>query len=365
VHICHVTWSGFSYPYFAALVTDQALAGNRLTLITFDASPAPEWADGLESVEHLALGRQRKRRLPGAAAQLTRIFRRQTPDVVVTHLFWSSLAGLVAAVLSRVPIRVLVRHHLDQHHLMRRRFHASLDGISTRLAHQIVVPSEAVARHLQDVEHASRPISVIPHGFARERFGAHAPAPPEGDPVTIAFVGRIEQAKGVFDLLDTAELLRRSAPLPFRILLVGELVDESARTEVDRRGLEEIVEIRGYCSDVPKLLSSVEILVHPSHSESFSQVVMEGLAAGCAVVATAVGGIPELISHGRTGMLVPPHNPERLASALREVIADPALRRRLAEAGREHANASLTYDQMLRRYRDLAEHWAGALPTRA
>ena len=185
---------------------------------------------------------------------------------------------------------------------------------------------------------SSRPVAVVPNGvgedWTRTTEGAHRPA---GDP-TILCVGRLEPAKG-WDVLLAAMALPE-ASRSARIAFVGTGPDEHALTEgLFEQGLADRVELLGWL-DPPALrdrLTRAIALVLPSRRENYPLVLLEAMAAGVPVVTTRVGGIPEMIDDGRSGLLVPPDDPDALATALARVSTDEGLRGRLIEGGREVA----------------------------
>lgn len=153
-----------------------------------------------------------------------------------------------------------------------------------------------------------------------------------GNTVQILFLGRLGQRKGVPQLV---EALHRIHDLPgWRAVLAGDGEVESARREIARLGLAHRVQLPGWAGpgDVAKLLAASDILTLPSFDENLPMSVIEGMAAGLAVVATPVGAVEEILTHGETGLLVQPGNVEQLADALRQLILNAPLRVRLGKA---------------------------------
>jgi glycosyltransferase involved in cell wall biosynthesis len=135
-------------------------------------------------------------------------------------------------------------------------------------------------------------------------------------------------------LLAAAErLIAQSYPVVFHLAGEGPL-GESLRDEIARRGLSERVVMHGHVADIPAFLQSLDIFVLCSRSEGLPHALLEAMAAGRAVVATAVGGNVELVQDGDNGLLVPPGDPQALANALARLITDPDLAVRLGHAAR-------------------------------
>ncbi len=125
--------------------------------------------------------------------------------------------------------------------------------------------------------------------------------------------------------------------MPFEALIIG-----GGRREAEMRqlaqelGLAGRVHFLGQRPDIPDLLGALDIFVLPSHSEGVSLALLEAMAAGLPVIATAVGGLPEVVTDGVNGLLIPPQDPEALAQALARLLDDPALAKKLGENARRH-----------------------------
>jgi glycosyltransferase involved in cell wall biosynthesis len=191
-------------------------------------------------------------------------------------------------------------------------------------------------------------ITVIPCGVDTDSFRPDGtrPAPPE-----IVCVARLKPFKNQRLLLDACALLR-SRGVEFRCVLVGE---GPCRDELEaqrrRLGLEGIVELVGaaVASDVLRWWQRAAVAVLPSESEGMPVCLMEAAACAVPAVATAVGGNPELVADGRTGLIVPPGDSRALAGALERLLREPALARRLGEAARRRAKEQFSVVQQVDR----------------
>lgn len=194
----------------------------------------------------------------------------------------------------------------------------------------IVVLSERWAAWMHQATSNPR-IVVVPNAVVLPP----APLAAAREPGLIAFAGRCTAQKGLLDLLDAAASIAAREP-GLRIECAGEGDLEALRREARARGLGERVTLHGWIGPRERdaLLARAAIFVLPSHAEALPMSVLEAMAAGCAVVATRVGGIPDLIEDGVSGLLVPPAAPERLAAALAALLADPAHAARLGSAAR-------------------------------
>ena len=216
-----------------------------------------------------------------------------------------------------------------------------LDRLLTPFARAIVVNSNAVGRRFAWARHKIR---CIPNGVDLARFTPRQPSPelrasfdlPEGAPV-VASVGRFVAYKGYTYLLQAAGLVHEATP-EVHWVLVG---DGELRSELEAQcqslGLESRVHFTGWREDIPEILAMADLFVLPSLGEHFGRVLIEAMAMGKAVVATDAGGVPEVVIHGETGLLVPPAQPGPFATAVLALLKDPAKAARLGNAGRRRA----------------------------
>lgn len=286
----------------------------------------------------------------GMLAELTALLNRLQPDIVHTHLFGGHLWGQIASMLNRVPIIVASEQNTD----------VDLGRVKTRLkqaitysADVIVAASEAVKKFLVTAGHLSaKKIVVIKNAIEVWRY-LDAPPPTFGAPLKLIVIGRLEPQKG-HDVLFAA-LSRLN--FPWELSVVGEgslaedLLDRATLLRIDDR-----VKFLGTILDVAPLIASHDVLVMPSRWEGIGLVIMEGMAAGRPVVASRVGGIPELITHAKTGLLVEPENAEELAEALRWVRANPTAAGALGAAAREQAREHFDVRQMVKEYERVYAH---------
>lgn len=160
---------------------------------------------------------------------------------------------------------------------------------------------------------------------------------PNAPEAVIGVVGEISPAKGQSDLVTALSQLH-AAGRQVRLVVVGnhrrEHVWELQRQARDA-GIGSSIHWAGFCRQVPQLMTALDVYVCPSHSESLPLTILEAMAAARPVVATAVGGIPEIVRSRETGLLVPPHDPAALAQAIAEILDHPALGIRLGQAAHE------------------------------
>lgn len=162
------------------------------------------------------------------------------------------------------------------------------------------------------------------------------------DRVTIvAITGQIAEVKGIWDFVEAARILARSLDPLF--VVVGDDLKEKGRVRrmmeerVAALGLQDRFRFLGFRRDVPRIVQAFDIIAVPSHVEPLGNATLEAMAAGRPVVGSNVGGIPEMVDDGTTGLLVPPSNPETLARALETLIQQPERRETMAAAARRRA----------------------------
>jgi glycosyltransferase involved in cell wall biosynthesis len=208
---------------------------------------------------------------------------------------------------------------------------------------------------------------VLANGVDTTVFGDRPRRDGDG---AIAFVGTVCERKGLLDLRDALLSLRREGGPPARLVVVGDGRQEGPgaferiRAAFAVAGLDR-VEFTGPVSEarVRDILAESAIFCLPSHWEACPLTVLEAMAAGTAVVATRVGDIPVMLDEGRAGILVQPNDAGALASAVRSLLEDPTLRRRLAEAGKRRVEERYGWTRMVDRlvavYEDLASRTSG------
>jgi len=166
----------------------------------------------------------------------------------------------------------------------------------------------------------------------------------------VAFVGRIEGAKGVFDLVDAVNEVRGTLPA-VRLDCAGEGDVEAVRRHMAVRGMLADVRFCGWLSKRRRedLLGRAAVFVLPSHVEGLPMSLLEAMAAGCPVVATSVGGVPDVVADGVNGLLVRPGDREALALAIHRLLIDRALAGRLGAAARDTIRRRFTTEHALER----------------
>jgi glycosyltransferase involved in cell wall biosynthesis len=302
---------------------------------------------------HELVGRLVKRRVSSRyGAALQRLVRGRPPAVVHAHLYASAAAALRATTGTSVPL--VVTEHTEGP--WRRRWERAVSRRVYREAAHVVAVSSAIRDLLVD-RYAVRPdrVEVL---LPATTWQPPRPAPRRGggDPV-VGIVGRLVPEKGVDIFLRAAALVRAVVPSA-RFLVVGDgPMRPDLEREADSRGLGDRITFTGFRPDATQAIAGLDVLAVPSRSDGSPLVVCEAMAAGVPVVASRVGGLPDLVDDGRSGVLVQPGDVEDLARALVSLLLDPAAAGRLGAGGRELA-ACRSHDRLVDRmtqiYRALA-----------
>ena len=221
----------------------------------------------------------------------------------------------------------------------------------------IVAVSDELRRYMVDALFPRDRVGVIYNGIdtapmatADERRRARSALRLDADAFVVATVARLDPVKDLGTLIDAFAVVRRWKANA-RLVIIGEGPERQAVAErAGRSDVAGAVQLTGYRSDVRSLLPAADLYVSSSVTEGISLTILEAMASGVPVVATAVGGTPEILSDGTTGVLVPTRNPDRLASALLALAADPARRAALAAAARRRVETAFTIERMVDEY---------------
>lgn len=304
-------------------------------------------------VPHVQLGRRAKldvHRLGG----LAHLLRRRRFDILHAHMFGSNLWGSVIGSVCRTPVIIAHEHTWSYEGDPMRRW---LDGhVIGRLATRFVAVSAQDAERMVSIEHIpAEKVVMIPTAFIprprtgidlRAEIGIDASIP------LLATVAVLRPQKALSVLLDALPRVFRASP-GAHLVIVG---DGDCRAELvshaRRLGLADRVHFLGRRTDVEEILRAADIAVMSSDYEGTPLVAFECFATGTPLVATAVGGLVDMIEDGVTGRLVPRRNPEALAQAIIELIADPDLRRRIADAAQRSV---VSIDTIAGRFAELYE----------
>jgi glycosyltransferase involved in cell wall biosynthesis len=306
-------------------------------------------------------------RSPSGVKQLVRFAvwcRRIGARLVHTCDLYSNTIGLPGARLAGVPVRIGSRREIVTGD--KTRLQLAGQRAAYRLAHAVVANSAAAAAQLVREGVPARKVRLIPNGVDTARFAATAPARPIR---RVVMVANLRAEKGHDVLIDAAPQILTACPDAEFVLAGDGPQREALAARAQSRGVADRVRFLGQCRDVPELLAGADLFVLPSRSEALPNAVIEAMAAGLPVVASAVGGIPELITQDATGVLVPAGDASRLAGAVIDLMEHPEHAFQMGRAAREFVTREFGFLRLVSRVEDLylgaIEHPAGAPVTTA
>jgi glycosyltransferase involved in cell wall biosynthesis len=307
---------------------------------------------------------------PNTAYQIGRmalLCKRADIRVIHAHDFYSNVIAVAAA--SVAGIRCIVSRR-DLAHWLGGTQRRAL-RLACRVADAVVANAGAVAEQTErELGVDAGKIHVIPNGidvahFDLKAFRTPEPPLPPGDVsrTRICMVGSMHLPdKGHGDLLQAAALLRDRGFAPEWVLVSDGSLRARLEEQARALGLGDQVQFLGRRDDVPSILVRCDLVVHPSWAEGFPNAVLEAMCAARPVVATRVGGIPEVMRDGVHGFLVAPHQPAELADAIQRVLENPLAGHVMGLRGRNHVESEFSLDKMCATTERLYEALAGAAP---
>jgi glycosyltransferase involved in cell wall biosynthesis len=328
--------------------------GHRCAFVSPDEGPFTELvrADGFDV---RLVDVTRTFRLDGLV-RLTRLLRREHADVLHTHTQLApNILGRIAGRLAGA--RVISHLHIENYFRpqpVARLVHRTLDNLTARLAHRVVAVSEDTRRALVAQGYPARLVEVVHNGI-------EIPEPGDGgvDEDVVVEVARLAEVKGQRTLIRALEHVPQA-----RVVLVGEDLErggayrDELADEAEQLGVADRVVFAGYREDATELMSRAAIVALPSTTEGLPVVLLEAMARARPVMATPVGGVPELVADGETGLIVPPDDPKALADALLRLLGDRGFAQRLGDAGRERVRSAFSADAQESRILELYEEVA-------
>lgn len=299
---------------------------------------------GLDATVEVAA---RERGKTGAIAALAEFLDARNIGILHTHSFRPNLYGRMAGALLRATgLKIVAHYHNDYADKWSDPSAIALERRLGRITDARIAVSGAVAAHVAEWTGATpESLTVIRNGLDLSRLasadrarGRAALGLAEGE-IGIGLVGRICAQKGVDTFVDAAERLLPDLPQA-RFVVLGAMEDRVLAERLRARAEAlpgQAIRFAGHRDDIGDLLAAFDILAAPSRWEGFGLAIVEGMAMGLPVVASAVGGIPEVTADA--ARLIPPDNPQKLAAALRTLITDEHLRSELGRAARRRAQS--------------------------
>ena len=286
---------------------------------------------------------------PRIIATIIRVVKERRVDIIHSHDYKSDLLAWVASRFHRVPVmttvhgwiwnnvRYRVYWRAAQTVLPRFDLVVAVSGQTRAAVLACGVKEEKLALIHNAIVAENYDPRTTPRGTVRERYGI------PDDAKVVGCVGRLSAEKGQRDLLAAAAEVLRTHPGCW-FLFVGDGPDrESLKSEVAAAGLAGRVVFTGHLQDVRPVFRDMDVLALPSHTEGFPNVILEALCMETPVLATDVGGVREIVVHRQTGLILPPHSPDRLAAGLRELLDDDVWAASLAAAGKAMVMREFTF----------------------
>lgn len=292
--------------------------------------------------------------------RLSIAMKRKKCRLVHSHDAHSVAIGATAASLAKVPIRVISRRvdfPLKKNVMSRRKYTKNVDAI--------IAISEGVKNVLVEGGIDVNLIRVIPDGidfapfedktskdYLRQELSF------EPDDFLVGIVAHLADHKGHKYLIQASQYLQEQAP-KIKIIIVGE---GPLRMELNQQAknihVEDMVFFLGFREDVPQILNSLDMFVLSSYLEGMGSSLLDAMACRLPIVATRVGGIPEVVKHGKTGLLVSPRSPKSLAKAILKLYQDRELAHRLGQKGYEEVHHKFSAESMASKSIDFYEELA-------
>jgi len=265
--------------------------------------------------------------------------------------------GKAAAALAKVPIRIVSRR-VDFPIKSRRKYVTNIDAV--------IAISDEVRRVLVKGGVPSKLIEVVPSGVD---FAPFREAADDGflrrelrfrpDDFLVGIVAQLEDHKGHRFLIDATRIIKKETPR-IKLIVVGSgSLDMELTRQAHDLDVEDLVFFLGYRDDVPRILASLDLFVLSSHMEGLGSSIMDAMAAKLPVVATRAGGIPEVVVHKETGLLVPARSPAALADAILKLYHDRKLAASLGERGCKVVHEKFSAEAMAERIVEIYERIAG------
>lgn len=303
---------------------------------------------------------------PGGARQTWRVrshLKRTRPDLLHSFGYGADIVAAVAGRLARVPVVLTTRRS------------TGVDRAGQRLAYRLTNP---LVHHVLAVSEASRAwslaheglsggtVTVIPNGVDTERFQPGTPESAGDGVLRVGTLGNVRPVKGLELLAEALAAVRGriDASTRVRLLLAGRIkpdYEAPFRATLERLGVADAVELVGEVTDTPRYLRRLDVFALPSIREGMSNALLEAMATGLPVVATAVGGNVENVREGEGGFLIRDRSVPAFADALVRLVTDDATRARMGRYNRERTLSEYSLDEMVRRTERVYERLLGGV----
>jgi len=318
--------------------------GHGVKIVCRPGSKLESWAHE-NDIEHISVDMSS----PLAVLKLRSAIKREAPDIVHLHASRAHTLGSVAARLAGAKVVIATRRMDDPINMVWP--NTSAYG---KWATAIVAISNSVRDVLVQCGVDPAKIHIIRSGTDMARFTSAVPDPElrtrlgidDSLPI-VCTAATLGERKGISYLIEAAAILNQKGT-PLHLIIAG---DGNHRAELEALAATSGVNASfiGFCGDMPTLLASIDIFVMPSLSEGLGIAVLEAMAAGKPVIASAVGGLRESVVDGETGFQVPPADSQALAAAIDKILANSDLTARFSSAGQARARSEFSLDNMAKK----------------
>lgn len=318
-----------------------------------------------QGVECFSCDAKSRKDYVSAILKLSSFLKKEKVDILHVHLFDPSIVGLLAGVKAGTKYRVMTRHYSDYHTRINKNWHVRLDKMCNRLSHKIIAVSEHTSDHVIEIEGAPREkVVTVYNGIDfervqpskdnfRERIRQEFDAE---DKFLILTTGRLHPEKGYPYLFEAVAKLKKLVNKPFVWLIAGKgPLETEFRQRVSELGCDDVIKFIGFRKDIPDLMSTADVFVLPSVAEAFGVVFAEAIYLGVPIVATKIGGIPEIVTDGVDGILIPPADSNAIANTVADLISNPEKLKSLANKGRDKVIGKFEFEDMTRNYEAVYE----------
>jgi glycosyltransferase involved in cell wall biosynthesis len=370
MNVVHLTASTlFGGPERQMLGLGAALAGDSRSLFL-------SFAEGGRCAAFLAAGRREgfeaaalehdTPHLRGAVRELARRLHSAGADVLLCHGYKAGLLGRIAARRVGLPVVAVSRGWTGENRKVR--LYEALDRINLRWMDRVVCVSAGQAAKVFRAGVPEERVVVIRNAIRAGRFAEPDPSYrqrlldlfPDPPRRVIGAAGRLSPEKGFEVLVEAARRVRREDPAAGVVVFGEGPLREGLARRIEGAGLARRFILAGFHDDLDRYIPWFDVLAVPSHTEGLPNVVLEACAAGVPVVATEVGGTPEVIEDGDNGFLVPPGDANMLAGCLLAVFASAEDAHTMGERGRRRVREEFTFEAQADRYRRLLAELAAS-----
>jgi glycosyltransferase involved in cell wall biosynthesis len=287
--------------------------------------------------------------------RIRRFLRNNDIDILHTHNYKVDIIGFAAALGSRTEW--IATNHVWHSINAKLRLYETVDALVLPFAKRIVAVSKEIREDLISTKVRPERIRVIGNGIDLDHFSQMRPIEPlkaalgiRAQDVVVTIVGRLSPEKGHRTFLEVARKLSANRDnVKFLVVGDGPLRDE-LHAEAARLDLGERLVFAGFRDDMPAIYALTDVLVSASSIEGLPMTILEAMASRVPIVATRVGGVPEVIKNGETGLLVESPDVEALQAQIESLVDDPSKRRRLSEAALEFVKTNHSYERMCEAY---------------